>query len=79
MTHLKCSAEMSVRPEYAQAICGDKKVIRSSIHTPRTFTGQTAAKQMRCLTACDALVCLSVEGANYQPDQNGQDRFELDI
>jgi len=58
---------------------GDKKVIRSSIHTPRTFTGQTAAKQMRWLTACDALVCLSVEGANYQPDQNGQDRFELDI
>jgi hypothetical protein len=62
-----------------ETFLGDKTVIRSSIHIARTFTGSPAGKNMLRGTACNALRCPGLEWGGYQPDQNGQDRFELDI
>lgn len=49
-------------------------VIRSSIHTPRTFTGKCAALAMRHGLAWNAPVCVGTGFMNYQPKTSEQDR-----
>jgi hypothetical protein len=49
---------------------GDNFVIRSSIHTARTFNGLPAGVMMRSGTRWNAFACLQLEGANYQPKQD---------
>jgi hypothetical protein len=49
---------------------GDKFVIRSSIHTARTFNGLFAGALMRRETGWNAAVCLELAGTNYQPKQD---------
>jgi hypothetical protein len=59
---------------------GDKKVIRSWIHTSRTFSGLPAGVSARPGASMNAIVCSQLECLNYQPKQNGLDRFEqIDI
>jgi hypothetical protein len=57
---------------------GDKFVIRSSIHTTRPFSEFSAGVMMRLGTSWNAVVCLQLEGADYQPKQDRMDS-ELDI
>lgn len=62
-----------------QNFFGDKTVIRSSIHATRTFNGSIADANMRPGLGWDAVACTRLENQNYQPKQNGQNRFELVI
>ena len=54
-------------------------MIRSSIHRSNTFLGLSAGVTMRPGTSWNAFVCLELEGANYQPKQDRQRDFELDL
>ena len=55
---------------------GDNFVIRSSIHTPRTFTGLPADTLLRRGTAWDSGVCAGLECMSYQPKQNDMNHSE---
>jgi hypothetical protein len=48
-------------------------VIRSSIHRTRPFSEFSAGVIMRPGTSWKAVVCLQLEGANYQPKQDRMD------
>jgi len=62
----------------SEVFFGDKKVIRTWLHASRTFYGLPAGATMRPGTSLNGLVCSQLEQLNYQPKQNGQDRFELE-
>jgi hypothetical protein len=54
-------------------------VIRSSIHTTRTFNGSAASAMMRPGTGWNAVVCFQLEGSDYQAKQDRNMDSELDI
>jgi hypothetical protein len=54
-------------------------VIRSSIHTARTFNGLPARATMRSGASWNAVVCFQLEGSDYQPKQDRNMDSELDI
>jgi hypothetical protein len=58
---------------------GDNFVIRSSIHTTRTFNGSPAGAMMRPGTSWNAAVCFQLESADYQAKQDRNMDSELDI
>jgi len=53
-------------------------VIRSSIHTAKTFSGLPAGIMMRTGTSWNAAMCLQLEGSN-QAKQDRNIDSELDI
>jgi len=72
-----------VKTSFAQNLSGyffgDKTVIRSSIHSSRTYTERPAAEFARLGTGWDMSACPSTEGLDRLQKQNGQDRFEIKI
>ena len=72
-----------VKTSFAQILSGyffgDKTVIRSWIHSSRTYTGRPTAEFARLGTAWNMSACPSLEGLDRLQKQNGQDRFEIEI
>jgi hypothetical protein len=54
-------------------------MIRSSIHRSNTFLGLSAGVAMRTGTSWNAVLCLELEGTNYQPKQDRLRDFEIVI
>lgn len=54
----------------------DKMMIRSSIHTPRQFTGNPVGVFMPFGTAWNASVCAGLDNNDYQPKRRDNGRTE---
>jgi hypothetical protein len=67
---------------FAQNLGGDFlemiKVIRSSIHSSRTYAERPAAEFARLGAGRNMSACTSPQGLDRLQKQNGQDRFEIE-
>jgi len=70
---------IQISPNAAENFSGDSFVIRSSIHTTRTFTAMPAGISMRPPQVWDVAVCLCLDNSEYQPKQSDMNRLELDL
>src|SRR5689334_13340647 len=68
-----------VKMRFAQNLCGvfleTKNVIRSSIHSSRTYTGRPTAEFAQLGSGWNTSACPSPDGLDRLQKQNGQNRF----